>query len=105
MIPVMCIVQEGQVSVDAEHGLKAQINAFARRSFAAPADIDWIVVPKGSGFTAAEPSTTVIASLHANRPVPDEERIALLKELGEICMSRTGLSADEVVTSIRDPKV
>ena len=105
MIPVMCIIQEGQVSADAKLGLKAQISAFTHRSFAAPADIDWIVVPKGSGFTAAEPSTTVIASLHANRPVPDEERIALLKELGEICMSRTGLSADEVVTSIRDPKV
>ena len=105
MIPVMCIVQEGQVSVEAEHWLKAQISAFTRRSFAAPADIDWIVVPKGSGFTAAEPSTTVIASLHANRPVPDVERIALLKELGEMCMSRTGLSANEVVTSIRDPEV
>lgn len=105
MIPVMCIVQEGQVSVDAELGLKAQISAFTHRSFATPADIDWIVVPKGSGFTAAEPSTTVIASLHANRPVPDEERITLLKELGEICMSETGLSANEVVTSIRNPKV
>ena len=104
MIPVMCIVQEGQLSLDAEYGLKAQIGAFAQRAFAAPADIDWIVVPKGSGFTAAEPSTTVIASLHANRPVPDEERIALLKEMGEICMSETSLSASEVVTSIRNPK-
>ena len=104
MIPVMCIVQEGQISVDAEHGLKAQIGAFTRRSFAAPADIDWIVVPKGSGFTAGEPSTTVIASLHANRPLPQHERIALLKEVGDICMAQTGRSANEVVTSIRNPK-
>ena len=104
MIPVMCIVQEGQIPHHTQRGLKAQIDAFTQRAFSAPADIDWIVVPKGSGFTAAEPSTTVIASLHANRPLPEAERISLLKELGEICMSETGLSANEVVTSIRNPK-
>lgn len=104
MIPVMCIVQEGQIPHHAERGLKAQIDAFTQRAFSAPADIDWIVVPEGSGFTAGEPSTTVIASLHANRPLPQTVRIALLKELGEICMANTGRSANEVVTSIRNPK-
>ena len=104
MISVMCIVQEGQISRLAEHGLKAQIDAFTRRNFAEPADIDWVVVQKGSGFTAAEPSTTVIASLHADRPLPQHERIALLKELGDICMAQTGRSANEVVTSIRNPQ-
>ena len=104
MIPVMCIVQEGQIPQNSERDLKAEIGAFTQRTFSVPADIDWIVVPKGSGFTAAEPSTTVIASLHANRPLPQPERVALLKELGEICMLHTGRTANEVVTSIRNPK-
>lgn len=104
MIPVMCIVQEGEIPLEAEYELKAEIGDFTQRAFAASADIDWIVVPEGSGFTAAEPSTMVIASLHANRPLPSSERISLLKELSEICISKTGRSANEVVTSIRNPK-
>ena len=104
MIPVMCIVQEGQISAVAEDGLRAQIGEFAQRAFSAPADIDWIVVPFGSGFTAAEPSRTVITSLHSNRPLRRPERTALLKELGDICRTTTGRSANEIVTSIRNPK-
>lgn len=104
MIPVMCIVQEGQLSPQAERGMKTEISNFTQRAFAAAADIDWIVVPSGNGFTAAAPSTSVIASLHANRPLPHAERTALLRELGEICMTHTGRSANEVVTSIRNPR-
>lgn len=104
MIPVMCIVQEGQVTLEAESGLKTQINEFTQRAFSTPADIDWIVVPEGSGFTAVEPSSSVIASLHANRTLRQDERIALLRELGDICMAKTGRSANEIVISIRNPK-
>lgn len=104
MIPVMCIVQEGQVSAETEQAFKADIDGFTQRAFDASADIDWIVVPKGSGFTAAEPSRTVIASLHANRPLEQGERTALLKELGDICMDRTGRSPNEIVTSVRNPQ-
>ena len=104
MVPVMCIVQEGQISLESEHELKSQIDEFTQRAFSASADIDWIVVPAGSGFTAALPSRTVIASLHANRVLKQEERIALLDELTMICTSKTGRSSDEVVTSIRNPK-
>lgn len=103
MVPVMCIVQEGQISPKTEFGLKAQISKFTQRAFLAPADIDWLVVPEGSGFTAARPSRTVIASLHSNRGLAQDERISLLKELGEICMAATGRSASEIVTSIRNP--
>ncbi|MEM8651870.1 MAG: hypothetical protein AAGF54_15150 [Pseudomonadota bacterium] len=104
MIPVMCIVQEGQISSDAEHGLKTQIRDFTRRAFSSDADIDWIVVPKSSGFTAAEPSNTVIASMHSNRPLLQQERAELLRELGDICMDNTGRSPNEIVTSIRNPQ-
>ncbi|WP_422049423.1 hypothetical protein [Shimia sp.] len=104
MISVMCVVQEGQISTEVQFALRAAISAFTQRAFAAAADIDWIVVPQGSGFTAAAPSTAMVASMHANRSLKRGERTALLRELGEICMARTGLSPNEVVTSIRDPQ-
>lgn len=102
MVPVMCVVQEGQISTDAECALKLEISEFVARAFNALADIDWIEVPKGSGFTAAEPSTTIIASLQANRPLEQAERVSLLRELSGICIKRTGRSSNEVVTAIRD---
>ncbi|MBO9474730.1 hypothetical protein J7413_14365 [Shimia sp. R10_1] len=104
MIPIMCIVQDGQIPAQTETQLKTQIAEFAQRAFSAPAEIDWIVVPEGSGFTAAVPSTSIVASLHANRALPQDERISLLNELTEICTTLTGRSAHEVVTSIRNPK-
>lgn len=102
MIPVMCVVQEGQISAEVEYVLKAEISAFALRAFDETADIDWIEVPKGNGFTAAEPSNTVVASLQSNRSLATSERVSLLKELSEICMDRTGRSFNEVVVAIRD---
>ena len=103
MIPVMCIVQEGQISPEAEHGMKAQISAFTQRAFSETADIDWIVVARGNGFTSAAPSTSVIASLHANRALAQSERLALITELGYICAAQSGRTLDEVFISVRDP--
>lgn len=100
MIPVMCIVQEGQVSPEDEKGLKAQISRFTQRAFAVSADIDWIVVPIGCGFTAAEQSRAVVASLHPNRPLKPVERLKLLEELRDICITHTGRAVNEVMTSI-----
>lgn len=100
MIPVMCIIQEGQVSPEAEKGLKAQISSFTQRAFAVSADIDWVVVPIGCGFTAAEPSRAVNAALHPNRPLKQAERLTLLEELRDICITHTGRSVNEVMTSI-----
>lgn len=104
MIPVMCLVQEGQVPDDVASAIKASIHDFTQRTFDAKAEIDWIVVRNGSGFTASKPSTSLLASLHANRVLQKDERVALLKELCETCMNLTGLSTNEVVTSIRDPQ-
>ena len=104
MVPMMCIVQEGQISSEVASALKSEFREFAQRAFDAAADIDWIEVPRGSGFTAALPSRTIIASVHANRSLNQAERVSLLKELCGICMNGTGRSANEVVTSIRDPR-
>lgn len=102
MIPVMCIVQEGQVPEEQERRLRVEICAFVQRSFQQLADIDWVVVPRGSGFTAAMTSTAIITTMRSNRLLEDDERTSLLKELSRICRIVTGRSKDEVVTAIRD---
>lgn len=104
MIPVMCVVQEGQISLEREYALKSAINAFSQRIFGQIADIDWIEVAKGNGFTAARPSNALIASLRANRILQQEERRFLLRELHAICLEKTGCPVREVMTSIRDPE-
>lgn len=104
MIPVMCIVQEGQLPTETEAKLHSEIGYFSQRAFQADADIDWIRVKKGCGFTAAAPSSTVIASMHVNRPLDQRERVALLRELNDLCANITGLSGQEIVTSIRNPE-
>lgn len=104
MVPVMCIVQQGQVAADVESALKDAIEALSQRAFREPAEIDWIEVPEGSGFTAARPSTSIIVSLQSNKPLEHDERISLLRELCDICMDKTRCSSHNVVTSIRDPR-
>lgn len=102
MIPVMCITQQGQIPPAAEHGLKAKIAAFTQRAFAANADIDWIEVPAGSGFSAAEPSTVLVVSLLANRPLERTARRALMHQLAGICQASTGKPAEDIVISVRN---
>lgn len=60
MIPVMCIVQQDQISPQGEAALKAEIDATARRVFDSAAQIDWIVVPTGYGFSAGQPSQATV---------------------------------------------
>lgn len=104
MIPVMFLVQEDQISAETEAALKSRIDGFSRRSFHERAEIDWIVVPAGSGFTGSKPSTAVIASLHANKPLEQETRTSLLKELCDIVMDQTGRTKNEVLAAIRNPQ-
>lgn len=104
MITCNCIVQDGQVSAETEAALRANLNVFAVRAFGEPADINWRAIPAGSGFTAAKPSTSSIISMTANRPVPQPERAALLKEMCELWVSETKRSLDEVVGVISDPQ-
>ena len=104
MITCNCIVQAGQVPAETEAALRANLNAFAERAFGEPADINWRVVPERSGFTAAKPSTSSIISIAANRPIPQPERAALLKEMCELWVGETKRTLDEVVGVISDPQ-
>ena len=104
MISCNCIVQAGQVSAETEAKLRSSLSAFAERAFGEPAQINWRVVPEFSGFTAAKPSTTSVISMAANRPVPQPERAALLKEMCELWIGETKRTIDEMLGVISDPQ-
>ena len=103
-IAVMCVAQEGQIPPDAAATLEAELTAFTERAFDAPAQVDWITVPDKCGFTAAQPSTSMIVSARANRDLPRGERATLLKDLCDLCIAETGKTADELVLVISDPQ-
>lgn len=103
MIQYTCLVQKGQIPADTEAALRAGLDDFTTRNFNAPAAINWIEIDKGSGFTAAKPSTSSIVSLAAHAPVEQSARVPLLKELCALWTEETGCSLDEVVGVINDP--
>jgi|GEM_PF-1515495 len=104
MISCNCIVQAGQISAETEATLRANLNAFAERSFGEPAEIHWRAIPERSGFTAAKPSTSSIISMQANQSLPQSKRAKLLREMCELWISETKRSLDEVVGVISDPQ-
>lgn len=105
MINCNCIVQAGQISADTEAALRANLNDFAQRAFGEPAEINWRAIPERSGFTAAKPSTSSIVSMTANKPLSQDTRAELLREMCELWVSETHRSLDEVVGVISDPQV
>jgi len=104
VINCTCMVQAGQISAEQEAALRAETSAFGARSFGSEPSINWITVPEGSGFTAYEPSTSVLVTMNADRPLSLEEREPLLRELGDIWIEHANRGPDEVVTVISDPQ-
>lgn len=105
MIPIMVLLQQGQVSDSAQAAFARGLNEFAQCNFGTDASIDLMIVPAGSGFTAAKPSTSVIVSMHSNRVLNPSEREPLIRELCELSVKHTGRTPYEVVAAIRDPQV
>lgn len=103
MVMCNCVVQAGQISAESEAVLRANLNAFSERVFGESAEISWMAIPEGSGFTATKPSTSSIVSMRAPAPIPQADREGLLRELCGIWTSETKCSLDEVVGVLSDP--
>ncbi|MEM0987132.1 MAG: hypothetical protein AAGJ32_12875 [Pseudomonadota bacterium] len=104
MISCNCIVQAGQISAATEATLRANLEAFSQNAFGEAAHITWREIPEGSGFTAAQPSTSSIVSMTANAPLQQSERATLLKDMCTLWIRETNQTLDEVVGVISDPQ-
>ena len=103
MINCTCLIQEGQIAHETEAALRAGLSQFTQDAFKSDAQINWIAVPKGSGFTAAAPSTSALVSMQAPAPVDQNQRAVLLNELCGMWAAETGCTRDEIVGVISDP--
>ena len=103
MVSCTCVVQEGQSPDLHKDEIQGVINSFVTRSFSEEANIAWIPVAPGNGFTAGKPSSSSVVSITANRPLPRDRREALLRELVALWTENTDCSEDEIVAVVSDP--
>ena len=103
MINCTCFVQEGQAPDENQDQLKAVLGGFSQSSFGEDAQIAWIPVAAGSGFTEGKPSTSSVVSITAAEPLAANRRETLLRELVRLWTNETGCSVDEIVAVIADP--
>ena len=103
MTRCVCMVQEGQTPHEKRGDLERSLRHYTESAFGSAADIGWITVPAGSGFTAAKPSTSSIVSVTAPQPLDQAQRAALLSQLCDLWMEQTGCSLDEIVAVVNDP--
>ncbi len=103
MIICTCFIQEGTIREDVEKHLSDGFDKFTQKYFGEPAQINWIPVPKVSGFSAGKPSSSSVVSVKANSPVEQTVRVALLKEISNFWNSTTGCASDELLVVVADP--
>ncbi len=104
MIRCVCLVQRGQKPDQLEATLKSALEAFCARSFGEIPKVNWIRIAPGSGFTAAQPSTSSIVSICAPQAVTQERRAELLGEICELWMDETRCSMNEIMAVVSDPR-
>lgn len=104
MINCLCVIQEQQGPDQNRDRLAAELNQYTNTHLEDSAQVNWVTVPKGSGFTAGKPSTSSVVSLTAPAPLTQERREELLKQLVDMWTTQTGCSVDEIVAVIADPE-
>ncbi|MCG8416118.1 MAG: hypothetical protein MI746_18020 [Pseudomonadales bacterium] len=103
MINCSCLIQEGQSPDLNKVEMHAAIQEFATRSFGLEAQIVWIPVAAGDGFTAGKPSTSSVVSITSNEKLDPAPRESLLREFVTLWTNKTGSTSDEIVAVIADP--
>ncbi len=99
------IVQEDQTpaSVQAElgEGLK-RIGRELLGDSAAGAEITWVSIPEGFGFTAGVPSTSSLVVRSVPVGFPDAEREAFMTRVCDLWKEVAGCSTDEIMVTAWD---
>ena len=100
-----CIVQEGQAADRERKALAEGLAAIGREAFGdAPgaAEIRWVVVKKGFGWTAGEPSTSSLVIRSVPVGLPPDEREAFMRRVCDLWQEVTGCSINEIVVTAMD---
>ncbi len=98
MMICYCLIQEGQLSQGNMSRLKKSIENIVEERLASGVKQSWVVIPKGNGWKAGEPSTTSLVLL----TTPDIEqaaRVDLLDAIRDLWTEVTGCTIDEIMIS------
>jgi hypothetical protein len=105
MADYACMVQAGQVSESQQARLAAGLDRIAGELLgAAPrsTDIRWVVIEKGFGFSAGEPSKSSVIVRSVPIGFPDDHRETLLTEISNLWQDVIGCTANEIVVTALD---
>jgi hypothetical protein len=100
-----CIIQEGQTPSRKRAELADGLQRIGRELLGdseAGAEIAWITVPEGFGFTAGVPSTSTLVIRSVPVGFPDAEREAFLKRVCDLWTGGVGCTSDEIVITAFD---
>jgi hypothetical protein len=99
-----CIIQEGQTAHHKQESLADGLQRIGREAFGddSPADVSWIVIKQGFGWTAGEPSTSSIVIRSVPVGLPLDQREAFMRKVCELWENETGCSINEVVVTAWD---
>ena len=100
-----CIIQEGQAAERRQDVLAEGLRRIGQESFGddpSTTGISWIVVKKGFGWTAGEPSTSSIVVRSVPVGLAAERREAFMRRVCDLWERETGCSINEIVVTAWD---
>lgn len=101
----VCLIQEGQAPQQKREALAAGLLRIGQESFGdepSATEISWIVIGKGFGWTAGEPSTSSIILRSVPVGLPLDEREVFMRRVCELWETVAGCSTDEIVVTAWD---
>jgi len=100
MAKCMCMVQEGQIPDPVLETLGEKLNDIVvSHKLGAAAEIAWIVIPRGRGWTAGEPSTSSVVTVAAP-PIEQSHRETILTEICDMWCKATGCHINQIVATV-----
>ncbi len=105
MADYACIIQEGQTPARKQAELAEGLKQIGRELLGDPesgAEITWVTIPEGFGFTAGEPSTSSLVVRSVPVGFPDAEREAFMTRVCDLWKEVAGCSTDEIMVTAWD---
>jgi hypothetical protein len=105
MADYACILQEGQTPESKRAELAEGLKRIGREMLGdSPqgAEIRWIPVPQGFGFTAGSPSTSSIVVRSVPGGFPEDRREAFMTKVCDLWTDVTGCTTNEIVVTALD---
>ncbi len=98
MMMCYCLIQEGQLSQDNVSRLEKGIENIVEKHLASGVNQSWVVIPKGNGWKAGEPSTSSLVLL-TTPDIEQDARADLLRAICDLWTEVTRCSVDEIMVS------